>query len=338
MYGLRLLSLTGAMTGLIWVAADQRVTRSVELDNVPLQVKAATSGVMALTVLDEAVDRMTLSFRGPSHAINQLRNMQDTLSITVEVSERDPGLYKLIILDELRKQKDQFPDGLAIVSTDPDIITIDVDRYVERSVRLNIGASDYEFDGLPQLTPAEVVVRVPESKFDLLSAEQRLITIPIDRLFSGQAQETRHVQKSVAVPRSLDGGLSVMSVEPQQVTFSATLLEHVKTGRIRTIPIRVIPASLEVWTQYEVKFTEEPDESVVTRPILIRGRSDLVDAIVENTSRYKIYGVIEIAREDLPEGQLSIRLAKSVSILNLPKGVELAEEPEEVEIELLPRP
>lgn len=338
MYGLRLLSLTGAMTGLIWVAADHRVTRSVEIDNVPFQVKAATSGLMALTVLDEAVDRMTISFRGPSRAINRLRNMQDTLSITVEVSERNPGLYELIILDELRKQKDQFPDGLAIVSTDPDSIAIDVDRYVERSVRLNVGASDYEFDGQPQLAPAEVVVRVPESKFDLLSTEQRLITIPIDRLLSGQAQETPHVQKSVAVPRSLDGGLSVMSVEPQRVTFSATLLEPVKTGRIRTIPIRVIPASLDVWEQYELKFTEEPDESVVTRPILIRGRSDLVEAIVENTSRYKIYGVIEITREDLPEGQLSIRLAKSVSILNLPKGVELAEEPEEVEIELLPRP
>jgi len=200
-----------------------------------------------------------------------------------------------------------------------------------------VGASDYEFDGPPQLAPAEVVVRVPESKFDLLSTEQRLITIRIDRLLSGQAQETPHVQKAVAVPRMLDGGLSVLSVEPQQVTFSATLLEHVKTGRIRTIPIRVIPANLDVWNEYEAKFTEEPDESVVTRPVSIRGRSDLVDAIVENASRYKIYGVINIGRDDLPEGQPSIRLAKSVSILNLPKGVELAEEPEEVEIELLPR-
>lgn len=337
MYGLRLLFLTGAMTGLIWVAADQRVTRSAEIDNVPFELKAATSGVMALTVLDQAVDRMTISFRGPSRAINQLRNVQDTLSITVEISERDPGLYKLFILEELRKQKDQFPKGLAIVSTDPESISIDVDRYVDQTVRLSVGAGDYEFDGSPQLTPTEVVVRVPERKFDSLSTEQRLITIPLDRLLSGQAQAT-HVQKAVAVPLMLDGGLSVMSVEPQQVTFSATLLEHVKTDRIRTIPIRVILASLDVWQQYELRFTEEPDESVVTRPILIRGRSDLVDAIVESVSRYNIFGVINIARDDLPEGQLSIRLAKSVSILNLPKGVELAEEPEEVEIELLPRP
>ncbi len=339
MQQLRLLALTAGMTGLIWVAADQRVTRSVEID-VPFQVKPASGDSMALTVVDSKTDRIQIEFRGPSRTINRLRSIQDTLSIELEVSERDSGKYELTLLDELRTQMGQmgqFPDGVAIVSTSPTSITIDVDHYVDQPVRLVVGAGNYEFDGPPQLDPSKVIVKVPEKQFKRLSAEQKVITIPVDRALTGEAQEGQLIQKAIPVPKVLDGGLGVIHVEPQQVTLSATLLQRIKTDRIRTVPIRAMPANLDLWDRYQLKFTEAPDNKIVTRLVVVRGPTDIVTELVENASKYNIFGYININRDDVEEGKPSARIAKPVHVLNLPKGVELVEEPEPVEIELVPR-
>lgn len=339
MQQLRLLALTAAMTGLIWLAADQRVTRSLVME-VPFALKPAVANSMALAALDPGLSRLRLGFRGPSRAISELRSVQDVLSFELEVSERNSGRYELTLLDEFRAQIDrwsQIPGGVAIVSVTPPSMTIEVDRYVERTVRLVIGKGGFEFDGSERLDPLEVSVKVPGKRFDQLSPDQKVITIAVDRALSGETQDGQVVQKAIPIPRVLDGGLEVVEVEPQHVTFSATLLQRIKTDRLRTVPIRVMAARLDLWNHYELKFSEAPGNKVVTRLIVVRGPTDIVRELLEDASKYNIFGYIQITRDDVQEGKVGTRLPKRVHVLNLPKGVELSEDPEPIEIELVPR-
>ncbi len=54
MQQIRMLALTAGMTVLIWIAADQRVTRSLEIE-VQFHVKPAVGNSMVLTVVDRDV-------------------------------------------------------------------------------------------------------------------------------------------------------------------------------------------------------------------------------------------------------------------------------------------
>ncbi len=231
-----------------------------------------------------------------------------------------------------------MPAGVAIASTTPPSITIDVDYYVDRQIRLVVGRSNYEFDGVPRLDPSEVTARVPKIGFEGMTADQQVITISVDRLLENASQEEALIQKEIAVPKVLDGGLTVIDLEPQQVTFSGTLVQRIKEDSLRTVPIRAIPANLDLLDRYRLIFTEKPEDNIVTRLIVIRGPTDLVADVVENSTKYHVFGYITINRDDVQDGTGSIRILKPVHIVNLPQGVYLVEEPEQVEIELVPRP
>lgn len=336
MQRLRLWLLTVGMTLLIWVAADQRVTRSAEL-KLPFSIKPAVPGAMAVQLVDPDVKFIKIEFRGPSRAIAELKSVQDSLAAELQVSERDSGRYELNLLNELRAQMDQFPGGLVIVSTYPPTVTVDADPYVERQVRLSVDASSYQFEGTPQLDPAEVTVRVPQGRFDQLSADQRRITIPVTGLPGGEWEEGRAIEKLIVVPRELGGGLTALHVEPESVTLRATPLKRIRTDRIPTVIIRVLPATPSLFDRHRLVFVEQPESEFVTRPVVVRGPVDLMSDLIDNLSKYALAGIIHINREDVREGKPSGPIPKEVHIINLPKGVELAEKPEVVYVELVPR-
>ncbi|MCH8054088.1 MAG: hypothetical protein IH895_08520 [Planctomycetes bacterium] len=339
MQQVRLLALTIAMTGMIWIAADQRVTRLVELD-LAFAIRPAPGTTLALEVDGPPVDSLRITFKGPNRVLSQLKMIQETLSIDLPISERSSGPQTLNLLDELLAQADQLagiPEGVAIVATTPGTMTIVVDHYVEKQVRLKVDSGNYDFDGDPQFDPSVVMAWVPERQFEALPPDKQTITIPIGRLIPGQAQEGQLIQKEVLVPHMLDGGVSVLRLDPERVTFSATLLQHTKRVRLPTIPVNLTLSNIDIWDHYQLRFAEDPDKRILTIAIWIRGPEDVVDEMVQDSSMYDIFGYVRITSEDLPDSETAVQLSKQVSIENLPDGVVLDEDPDPVDIELIPR-
>ncbi|MCH8963939.1 MAG: hypothetical protein IIB58_03180 [Planctomycetes bacterium] len=339
MQQVRLLALTIAVTGMIWIAADQRVTRLLEID-VAFTIKPASGTTLALTVDGPAVDSLRITFKGPNRVLSQLKMIQESLSIELPITERSSGPQTLNLLDELLAHADQLawiPEGVAIVATTPGTMTIVVDHYVERQVRLMVDPGNYDFDGDPQFDPSIVMAWVPERQFEALPPDKQTITIPLGRLIPGQAQEGQLIQKEVPVPHMLDGGVRVLRLDPERVTFSATLLQHTKRVRLLTIPVNITLSNIDIWDHYELRFAEDPDKRILTIAIWVRGPEAIVDHIVQEFSMYDIFGVIRITSEDLPDSEAAVQLSKPVIIRNLPEGVVLDEDPDFVDIELIPR-
>ena len=339
MQQVRLLALTIAMTGMIWIAADQRVTRLVEID-VAFKIKPAPGTTLALAVDGPPVDSLRITFKGPNRMLSRLKMMQESLSIELPISERSSGPQTLNLLDELLAQADQLagiPEGVAIVATTPGTMTIVVDHYVEKQVRLRVDSGNYDFDGGPEFNPSVVLARVPERQFEALPPDKQTITISIGRLIPVQAQEGQLIQKEVLVPHMLDGGVSVLRLDPERVTFSATLLQHTKRVRLPTIPVNLTLSNIDLWDHYQLRFAEDPDKRILTIAIWIRGPEDVVDEMVQDSSMYDIFGYVRITSEDLPDSETAVQLSKQVSIENLPDGVVLDEDPDPVDIELIPR-
>ncbi len=221
MQQVRLLALTIAMTGMIWIAADQRVTRLLEID-VAFAIKPASGTTLALAVVDPPVDSLRITFKGPNRALSRLKMIQESLSIELPISERSSGPQSLNLLDELLAHADQLagiPEGVAIVATAPGTMTIDVDHYVEKQVRLKVDSGNYDFDGDPQFDPSMVLARVPERQFEALPADKQTVTISIGRLITAQAQEGQLIEKEVLVPHMLDGGVNVSRLDPKTKNF-----------------------------------------------------------------------------------------------------------------------
>ncbi len=339
MQQVRLLALTIAMTGMIWIAADQRVTRRVEMD-VAFAIKPAPGTTLALGFDGAPINSLRITFKGPNRVLSRLKMNEESLSIELPISERSSGPQTLNLLDELLAHADQLagiPEGVAIVATTPGTMTIVVDHYVEKQVRLKVDPGNYDFAGDPQFNPSVVMARVPERQFEALAPDQQTITIPIGRLVPGQAQEGQLIQKEVLVPRMLDGGVSVLRLDPEQVTFSATLLQHTKRVRLPTIPVNLTLSNIDIWDRYQLRFAEDPEKRILTIAIWVRGPEDIVDDIVQDSSMYDIFGVVRITSEDLRDNGTTVHLSRQVRIRNLPEGVVLDEEPDPVEIELIPR-
>ena len=272
MQQVRLVALTIAMTGMIWIAADQRVTRLVEID-VAFKIKPAAGTTLHLTVEGPPVDSLLITFKGPNRALSRLKANRESLSIELPISERLSGSHNLNLVSELMAQADQLAgvlEGVAIVATTPGTMTIIVDHYVEKQVRLKVDSGNLDFDGDPEFYPPVVAAMVPERKFDALPPDKQTITISIGRLITEQAQEGQLIQKEVLVPHELDGGVPVSRIDPERVTFSATLLQHTKRVRLLTIPVNLMVSNIEIWARYQLEFADDPEKRILTIPIWVR--------------------------------------------------------------------
>ena len=98
-----------------------------------------------------------------------------------------------------------------------------------------------------------------------------------------------------------------------------------------------MPSNIDIWHRYEPRFADDPDKRILTIAVWIRGPEDVVDDMVKNAPMYDIFGFVRITSEDLGDGETAVHLAKPVTIQHLPEGVVVDEDPDPVEVELIPR-
>jgi hypothetical protein len=322
--------MTVGTTLLIWYAADQSVTKIEDID-LRLDIKPRLRSSMVITPAPGEARSVRLYLKGPNRAITELRERRGQLEVPLAIDERASGTYTLKLADEYRRHMDRFPEGLAIVLTQPESVTIEVDRYVERELPVQIGEGASSLEQW-QLQPEAVKAIVPETHFEAIPPGQRVLTLDISSWVAQATPGELHSDRLV-VPRRL-GDVEFLEVEPAEVRLSGTVHKRVELLQIKTLPIGVKFSSNEL-ADYRVKF-REGDGQVITTELWVRGPTEQITQIREEPARY-IEGFIRITHQDLSIPLKAGETIPKTPYFILPPGVELDRPPEELHIELIPR-
>jgi hypothetical protein len=174
------------------------------------------------------------------------------------------------------------------------------------------------------------MVRLRESHLNTLPPGQAL-QIPIgpelERLLKDHPPG-----KSAVVPVSLDVRRfgPDATITPNSVEVTATLQAQRTTVQISTVPVLFAVSSGNLEKQCRVVTRDGEPLPLVTQGITVTGEREAVAKLQQGDTR--AYGIIQLKQEDLETiGALKLVTPE----FRLPKGVELAEEPQPIEFKLV---
>jgi hypothetical protein len=326
---IRFWGMTVGVTALIWLAVDQSVTTTTEII-VPLNIEPAVADSMMISASRTEV---LLVLRGSNSAIAELRTSDQDRSARVILEQRDSGAYRLDLKNELRERLDGFPPGLSVERTMPEVVDVDIFRYVQRQVSVSYRADDVKFNE-PQLSPDVVTITVPDGPFDDLERTRQRLELAIDARDASEGEFTC----SLPIPNEI-GGVPILKSEPREVRFVGEIVGRNARVRLPTVPIRVMFPSNDlnaISAKFRVRFSDHTND-IVTSEVYITGPADIVQAIAENPRQYGVEGYVMLTREEAEKArQPGEKILRTPQFL-LPPGVELSEPaPAPVAIELTP--
>jgi hypothetical protein len=264
---LQLLATTIALTVLIWVYADQS---SHEFYTANLLVRYVAppdpDHPLVVRVRDakgEAKDalRAEVTFRGPKSAVRRLQgdDAAGRFKPSIVLSEPlRPGLQPardlyldLSRLPEIRSR------GVMVQRALPASVQLDIDRYVDVPVELQISGGSFEkaLEAPPIARPEKVTARVLESELPYggtlpplrLSIEEQLQARP----------ETAGGSFGFDVPvRSSWPGIEAILI-PDHVRVSGRLARRTTVERITTIPLGVLIEPENFLGRYEIEWQDQ---------------------------------------------------------------------------------
>ncbi len=204
-WGLRLLALGIAVAVWFSVSFEDRV----ELTERLVEASVTYNRPRGLMILDP-VGTVNLRLRGSSRLIRQLNPQM--VSVQVDLPPAEPGRVTV----NLSSRNVLMPDGLEVVSIEPNIIDVAVEREGSQSLPVVpqlVGApAAGAVADEPEVFPSQVLVTGPES---LLASTTSLTTRPIN--LNGHAV-TFEQQVEVVSPNPL-----IQVVQPSEVTVRVPL-------------------------------------------------------------------------------------------------------------------
>jgi diadenylate cyclase len=207
LWGLRLLALAIAVALWYSVSLEDRETLAERI----VEASVSYSRPRNLVILDP-VQNVNVRLRGSSKKIRQLNPFQ--ANVQVDLSRERPGPVSIT----LGPDDVQVPEGFEVVSIDPNVIRVELDREVTQRIPVEVQLMGTPPQGVafgePEVLPNQVLVTGPQS---LLSHLDALSTRPVS--LTGRT-------------RTFDDTVSVVSPDP--------LVQVVQPSRVN-VRVPVIP-------------------------------------------------------------------------------------------------
>lgn len=319
------------VTVLAWVWADLERTET-EYFTARIRVVAPTqSDIRIVSPGPEGVE-LRFRIRGPSGRIDEfLRTMRQDEAAGVDPTyvveaSRDwaPGQRELDterLLNDWPRLRDA---GLTAETPSRDTITVAVDRWVTTTARVRLRTSDNAaLVGQPTLEPADVRIRVPQTKLDQVGEEPVLNTEEVDlaALSAGPKKEY-----PVRLSRGI-AGVPIELPETTQVLATFDIGERIATRQL-TVNVQ-LTASAEVWARIiEEGYRLEREGSppyVAWRPTLtIRGSRVEIDKLKpdDDVMAYvKVTDAVLLVTETYPSYKVRVVLPPGVTLQDAPPEV-----------------
>lgn len=323
MQQVKLITVTGVLTLLIWTTANQLLSESIEIQ---VTVEPAPTGDARMMVATDPPDQHTFRVRlvGPRRIVDQVRK-GGLGPVSLPVRDLPNGVYPIDVKEQLSGHSDQF-HGLRIEAVEPAVVNVVIDHLVTTMMPVQIERGGLEYEVPPTVEPAEVEVEISELALGELEPAKRRISLDVAALLrhrpKGQALEIPGVRLTPEV-----GGVDVR-LAPNTVTVFATLRERSKTATIAAVPVHAA-ASFEVFSRFRIETRD--GSTLITRAITVRGPPEAVDRLVAGGTRAT--GLIVLT------GELAAvpgEYHELEPIFDLPAGVELAGPVAPVEFRLIP--
>ncbi|MGB3564263.1 MAG: CdaR family protein [Thermoanaerobaculia bacterium] len=169
-WGLRLLAVTLALVAWFAFSVEKRELLSDKV----FEATVRYENYPGLVIL-ERVESVRIGVRGPVSKVRSLNPLQ--IDVFVEVPEPAKGVFEV----PLSAENVFLPEDLEVVSIEPNVIPIELDRQVDHLLGVRARLEGEAAAGAvvmePEILPPMVLVRGPQSKIDEAGV---LTTTPID--------------------------------------------------------------------------------------------------------------------------------------------------------------
>lgn len=317
----KLLSMTAALTVLIWATADSLVNESTTI-RVSIQVSPSPANPGMLAELPEGdVVTLLLEVAGERKLIARVQaDPQPTIQLQIPYLSNGP--HTLSAQEYIEDQWRAYPN-LAILSVKPAHFDIVVDHMVTEDVPVRIRRPSLTYDAPPQLEQSWVRVTLRQSILDQAKLDGRPLQFEVDpepALMNRPAGESVRVAVALvpdpAVFRRQFGRDAL--VNPKEVFVRATIAASRATVVIPSCPV-VISVAV---ANFGKAFHAEDDNGripLLTRAITVSGPVDVVERLARGTPPR---GEVFLTDEDLRTWESARTL---VPEFRLPASVELIE-------------
>ena len=149
----------------LWVTVERRGERPAEKIVDATVTYNPPPGMMIL----DPQGTVRVRLRGSERAIRRVNPFQIDVQVVVRADRQGPVEVRLTPDDVM------MPEGLEVVSIEPNVLQLHVDQEVRRLLPVEVPlvgepAAGAELSGKPRVTPAEVLVTGPRNVVDALSA------------------------------------------------------------------------------------------------------------------------------------------------------------------------
>jgi len=330
----KLLSMTAVLTALIWASADRLVNENATVEITITPIPASTDSGMVVAPVSQRRVGFELHVSGPRRAVETLQ-ARENLALRFPVPEFPTGRRSLaidatVLRSELAKRWSEFA-RLHVVSIDPSIMDVVIDHFVERSAEVDARTLTLAYENPPQIQRTSTTVRLRESVLDTLP-DRDAIQIDIGPDMERLLRE-KPFGKSVTVTVPIDARRfgEGAGISPPALDVTASVRSRQRVEQIPTVPVLVALSFANLEKPFRAVGRDGNPISLVTRTITVTGPPDAVARLARGETR--AYGIIRIKEDDLREKN---QLKAYVPDFHLPPQVELASEPDSVELQLVP--
>lgn len=315
---IKLLTMTGALTILIWATADSLVNESATIRaSVHVSASPANPGMIVETVEGDPATMM-IEVAGERKLIARVQADPEP-TVQLHLPYLSGGRHTLSTQEYIESQWRTYPN-LTVLTVKPPRIDVVVDHFVTEEAVVRIRrATTLAYDAAPQLEQQTVRVTLRQSALEKARAQGRSLQFEVDPepALAGQPPGQR---ARVAIPLVVDPELfgPDASVQPGEVFVQATVAARRTTTTIPSCPVVISVAVANFGKPFHAA-DDNGRISLLTRAITVRGPTEAVDRLTRGPPPR---GEVFLTDEDLRSWDAPRTL---VPEFRLPPGVELVE-------------
>ncbi len=325
------------VTLLIWVFAEAETVQTEDIST-ELVLSASPVANRALAIVpagtESATDRkITFTIEGAAAAIDRVRTAlgREPLTLTPDLPllQGRSGEVEFLLRDLLRSHPRLRASGVAVQKAEPESIRLVLDDLVTRRFRVEARLAEGQFDGLPEVRPADVEVVLNKSAADAIPEDAKAIAV-IDAATATRVLPGR--KETINAVRVQLGDLPVkpfyLQSRPAAVDISFGIRARSRELKIANVPVtvRITPAEINRW------IIEVPEQDRFLADLTISGPADLVRQLEERTT--PLVAVVPLSFEELERGITQ----KDAIFPDVPVGLKIDVANRAVRMRISPRP
>lgn len=283
------------VTALIWVFAESETLQAEELSTeLELVASPVANRALALAGADHFDEnglvatterRITIFFEGSATAVDRVRTSigREPLSITPDLPafKDRSGEFEVPLRELLRTHPRLAGSGVTVQKVEPETIRVVLDDLVTRRMRVEAILGEGQFDGLPDIRPAEVDVVINKAAADSLGADMKataLINADTAMHVLPGRKETLNALR-VQIPETPIRPI-FLQARPPVVDITFGVRARSREIKLANVPvaIRITPAEINRW------IIEVPEQDRFLADVTISGPADLVRQLEERTT------------------------------------------------------